>query len=89
MKKGERTPETPRPFKLCHQVLCITNINFQRQSLIAFTELTIIPSRNDLHRIKLNCKQCRIYKICINDLFEASFTYNDPTLEICQGETKQ
>lgn len=89
MKKGERTPETPRLFKLCHQVLCITNINFQRQSLIAFTELTIIPLRNDLRKIKLNCKQCRIYKICVNDSFEASFTYNDPTLEICQGETKQ
>ena len=25
----------------------------------------------------------------MNDNWEASFTYNDPTLEVCQGESKQ
>ncbi|KAJ8315654.1 hypothetical protein KUTeg_007804 [Tegillarca granosa] len=30
-----------------------------------------------------------IYRVCINDLWEAPFLYNDPTLEICQGDGKQ
>ncbi|KAI4582206.1 hypothetical protein MJG53_020794 [Ovis ammon polii x Ovis aries] len=36
----------------------------------------------NLNRIKLNSKQCRIYRVRINDL-EAAFIYNDPTLEVC------
>ena len=27
--------------------------------------------------------------MAVNDNWEASFTYNDPTLEVCQGESKQ
>ena len=27
--------------------------------------------------------------MAVNDVWEASFTYNDPTLEVCQGESKQ
>jgi len=27
--------------------------------------------------------------VAVNDNWEASFTYNDPTLEVCQGESKQ
>jgi len=30
-----------------------------------------------------------IYRVAVNDVWEASFTYNDPTLEVCQGESKQ
>nr|AAI61452.1 LOC100145691 protein [Xenopus tropicalis] len=41
-----------------------------------------------LNRIKLNSKQCRIYRVRVNDL-EAAFIYNDPTLEICHHESKQ
>ncbi|XP_013789329.2 transcription initiation factor TFIID subunit 2-like [Limulus polyphemus] len=89
MKKVEKISDSPRPFKLSHQVLCITNINFQRQALIGFVELHIIPQQNILRRIKLNCKQCRIYRVLIGDSFEAEFVYNDPTLDICQGEAKQ
>ncbi|KAK1332006.1 hypothetical protein QTO34_007683 [Cnephaeus nilssonii] len=42
----------------------------------------------NLNRIKLNSKQCRIYRVRINDL-EAAFIYNDPTLEVCHNESKQ
>uniref|UniRef100_A0A4W3I5N5 Transcription initiation factor TFIID subunit 2 n=1 Tax=Callorhinchus milii TaxID=7868 RepID=A0A4W3I5N5_CALMI len=38
--------------------------------------------------IKLNSKQCRIYRVRVNDL-EAAFIYNDPTLEVCHHESKQ
>uniref|UniRef100_A0A5F8GKX7 Transcription initiation factor TFIID subunit 2 n=1 Tax=Monodelphis domestica TaxID=13616 RepID=A0A5F8GKX7_MONDO len=42
----------------------------------------------NLNRIKLNSKQCRIYRVRVNDL-EAAFIYNDPTLEVCHHESKQ
>ncbi|GAB6030287.1 Transcription initiation factor TFIID subunit 2 [Chamberlinius hualienensis] len=85
MKKAEKKEENQRPYRLSHQILCITGINFQRKSLIGYVELCLIPLRTDLRRIKVNSKQCRVYRVCINDI-EASFLYNDPTLEICQGD---
>uniref|UniRef100_A0A4W3IXE3 Transcription initiation factor TFIID subunit 2 n=1 Tax=Callorhinchus milii TaxID=7868 RepID=A0A4W3IXE3_CALMI len=53
-----------------------------------YVELTIFPSVANLNRIKLNSKQCRIYRVRVNDL-EAAFIYNDPTLEVCHHESKQ
>lgn len=89
MKKGDKVDSPVRPYKVSHQVLCITQINFQRQSYIGFVELTIIPLKNDLRKIRLNAKQFRIYKIAINDIYEVPFTYNDPCLSICQGNSKE
>ncbi|GFU31093.1 transcription initiation factor TFIID subunit 2 [Nephila pilipes] len=89
MKKNDKTDSPVRPFKLSHQVLCITTICFQRQSLIGFTELTVIPLKNDLRKIRLNAKQIRIYKITLNDFHEVPFSYNDPCLDISQSENKQ
>ncbi|TRZ16722.1 hypothetical protein HGM15179_010371 [Zosterops borbonicus] len=71
-----------------HQVVCINNINFQRKSVVGYVELTIFPTVANLNRIKLNSKQCRIYRVRVNDL-EAAFIYNDPTLEVCHHESKQ
>uniref|UniRef100_A0A672LV18 Transcription initiation factor TFIID subunit 2 n=1 Tax=Sinocyclocheilus grahami TaxID=75366 RepID=A0A672LV18_SINGR len=68
--------------------ICINNINFQRKSVIGYVELTIFPTVMNLNRIKLNSKQCRIYRVRVNDL-EAPFIYNDPTLEVCHHESKQ
>jgi hypothetical protein len=34
---------------------------------------------------RLNAKQCKIYKVCLNGNLEASFQYFDPTLEVVQG----
>ncbi|XP_023558115.1 transcription initiation factor TFIID subunit 2 [Octodon degus] len=87
-KKGDKGFESPRPYKLTHQVVCINNINFQRKSVVGFVELTVFPTVANLNRIKLNSKQCRIYRVRINDL-EAAFIYNDPTLEVCHSESKQ
>lgn len=52
-------------------------------------ELTIIPSRDTLRSIHLNARQCRIYKVCINDQFEAPFQYFDPFLDISQGNDEE
>jgi len=57
--------------------------------LQGFVELTIAPLRDNLRNIKLNAKQCRIYRVIINDAFEAPFQYFDPFLDICQGDTMQ
>ena len=37
----------------------------------------------------LDTSKSGIYRVAVNDNWEASFTYNDPTLEVCQGESKQ
>lgn len=50
-------------------------------------ELTIVPLRDNLRHIKLNAKQCRIYRVSLNDTYEATFQYFDPFLDICQGDT--
>ncbi|KAG9328988.1 hypothetical protein JZ751_008518 [Albula glossodonta] len=60
-----------------------------KQSAVnGYVELTIFPTVVNLNRIKLNSKQCRIYRVRVNDL-EAPFIYNDPTLEVCHHESKQ
>ncbi|XP_049513060.1 LOW QUALITY PROTEIN: transcription initiation factor TFIID subunit 2-like [Dermacentor silvarum] len=88
MKKLEKPHEHQRLYKLSHQVLCITSINFQRQSLIGFVELTLFPTKSDLRWIRINCKQSRVYRVRVNDQFECAFQYNDPTLDVCPGENK-
>lgn len=45
--------------------------------------------KENLRHIKLNAKQCRIYKVLINDTIESSFQYFDPFLDICQGDTEK
>jgi len=52
-------------------------------------ELHVIPQKADLKTIKINCKQLMIFKITMNDYYPCTFTYNDPTLEICQEDVKQ
>ncbi|XP_048220089.1 LOW QUALITY PROTEIN: transcription initiation factor TFIID subunit 2-like [Perognathus longimembris pacificus] len=87
-KVGDQAFKSPRPYKLTHQLLCIDNLNFERKSVVGFVELTVLPTVANLHRITLNSKQCRIARICINDL-EAAFSYKDPTLEVCHSESKR
>jgi len=45
-------------------------------------ELTIIPKKNNLRYVKLNAKQCKIYRATINDKFEAKYDYYDLCMEI-------
>ena len=41
--------------------------------------------QENLKYIRLNAKQCKIYKVLLNGKYEASFQYFDPTLDIVQG----
>lgn len=52
-------------------------------------EMHIIAQRSDVRLLKINCKQLRLFTIMMNDYFQCQFTYNDPSLEICQEECKQ
>ncbi|KAJ8680194.1 hypothetical protein QAD02_015981 [Eretmocerus hayati] len=72
-----------------HQIVSLTGISFQRKSIIGMVELTIVPLRDTLRLIHLNAKQCRIYKVCLEDTFEIPFQYFDPFLDISQGDEKQ
>ena len=42
----------------------------------------------ELKRLRINCRQLKIYKICINDLIDCDFEYHDPTLEVCQDDAR-
>ena len=85
----EKRSSDSRPFKLAHQIVSLTGISFQRKSIIGFVELTIVPQKEYLRHIKLNAKQSRIYRVTLNDKYEAPFQYFDPFLDICQSEPKQ
>ncbi|KAF7285639.1 hypothetical protein GWI33_010292 [Rhynchophorus ferrugineus] len=80
----QKTGDTIRPFKLAHQILSLTGISFERKSIIGFVELTVVPLKDSLRVLKLNAKQCRIYKVFLNDHYEAHFQYFDPFLDVCQ-----
>eukprot|EP00092_Neocalanus_flemingeri_P004145 GFUD01004459.1.p1 GENE.GFUD01004459.1~~GFUD01004459.1.p1 ORF type:complete len:1158 (-),score=326.72 GFUD01004459.1:100-3573(-) len=84
MTKKEK--EVSRHYRLVHQIVSLTGINFQTKSIIGYVELTLIPSRDNLRHIRLNAKQLRIYRVCLNESVEAPFQYFDPTLEVTQGD---
>lgn len=52
-------------------------------------ELTIIPLKNNLKFIKLNAKQCRIYRVTVNDNIEVPFQYFDPFVDITQDKDEE
>jgi len=84
MTKKEK--EVSRHYRLMHQIVSLTGINFQTKSIIGYVELTLVPSRDNLRHIRLNAKQLRIYRVCLNESIEAPFQYFDPTLEVTQGD---
>lgn len=51
-------------------------------------ELTVVPLRDNLRIIKLNAKQCRIYRVILNDDYEAHFQYFDPFLDVSQSDNE-
>lgn len=77
-----------RPYKLAHQVLSINQINFQKRSYIGVTELHVISQRPDLRTVKLNCRQCKVFQIMVNSLYECAYTYHDPLLELCAPDAR-
>ncbi|XP_071743330.1 transcription initiation factor TFIID subunit 2 [Lepeophtheirus salmonis] len=78
-----------RHYKLIHQLISLTGINFSTKSIIGYVELTLKPSKENLKHIRLNAKQCRVYRVCLNNELEAPFQYCDPILEVFEGDTPQ
>lgn len=68
--------------------MSITGINFEKRILVGFVELTIVPCSNTLYTIRLNAKQCKIFRVVLNDYQEAQFQYYDPLLDICKSDPK-
>jgi hypothetical protein len=62
--------------------------NVQNLCSQGFVELTVVPLRDNLRHVKLNAKQCRIYRVILNDDYEAHFQYFDPFLDVCQSDTE-
>ena len=81
-----KTGESQRPYKLIHQIVSLTGINFNTRSIIGFVELTIVPTKDNLKDIRLNAKQCLVYKVSLNGQIEPSFQYGDPMLEVCKED---
>ena len=71
-KSRKERGEVRRSFKVCHQTLCVDSINFAKKSLHGEVELNIVPLRPDLKKVRLNCKQCKLFGVVINDTHEVS-----------------
>ncbi|VEL12049.1 unnamed protein product [Protopolystoma xenopodis] len=54
-----------RPYRLAHQALCLTQIDFDQCIVIGFTQMTIWPLVNNLRWLHINCRQCRIHRIML------------------------
>ncbi|XP_055702172.1 transcription initiation factor TFIID subunit 2 [Phlebotomus papatasi] len=86
--KKEKPVEPTRTFRLAHQIVSLTGISFEKRNIIGSVELTIVPTSDRLRLLRLNAKQCSVYKVSLNDTYEAKFFYFDPFLDICQSDTK-
>ncbi|KAF0749584.1 Uncharacterized protein FWK35_00021467, partial [Aphis craccivora] len=72
-----------------HQLVSLTGISFQRKNILGMVELTIIPLKNNLQFINLNAKQCRIYRVTVNENIEVPFQYFDPFVDITQNKDEE
>ena len=91
MKKGYYAN---KEYKLLHQILCVTSVDFQRRTIYGFVELHILPLVTLLSRIRINCKQCRIYRVCVkgqglSSWLEAAFLTAEGGNTICQDPRKR
>lgn len=83
--KVERQPavDTPRNYKLLHQILCISSIDFDSQTLFGYTELAVLPLTTNMRSIRLNCsKQCRINRITVQETIDAAYVHDDPFVQM-------
>ncbi|XP_055350566.1 transcription initiation factor TFIID subunit 2-like [Paramacrobiotus metropolitanus] len=87
--KSKKPLEKSKGFRLIHQVLSVVHIDFAKECLVAYTELHIKLLNAEQKIIRLNSKQCRIFNVTINGNADAEFTLFDPTLDVCQSDTKK
>ena len=55
------------------------------------TELSVLPltSTGKLWKVPLNCKQCRILRVIVENQYSAKYSYVDPLLSVTPQETKK
>ncbi|CAH8451353.1 unnamed protein product [Schistosoma margrebowiei] len=68
-------PISKRQYRLAHQTLCITHIDFEQRLIVGFTQLVIWPITPTLRRIHINCRQCRIHRILLEAADSESAEY--------------
>ena len=51
---------------------------------ISYSPLTLRPSSDVVTFISLNCVQCRIYNVMIDEISEVKYTYDDPFQQVCK-----
>ncbi len=82
-----------RSLKLTHQILSISDIDFENECLYGYTELTFVPLKPNLEikTIHLNCKQCKIFCVVFNGTIDVQdYEYADPLLvKPCGDESKR
>ena len=77
-----------RHYKVVHELVSLTGVNFVRKSVVGFVEISLLPSKESLKHIRLNAKQCKVYRVVLNNQIEAPFQYCDPMLEIVDKDSK-
>ncbi|XP_065176434.1 transcription initiation factor TFIID subunit 2-like isoform X2 [Sycon ciliatum] len=87
MKRSAASERSSRSFKLSHQRLVITNIDFARQYISGFTELTIYPLCK-LSFINLNSRQTHIIRATVAGI-SVSFESNDPQVPLSRPSKKR
>ncbi|BHF71087.1 Transcription initiation factor TFIID subunit 2 [Sparganum proliferum] len=72
-------PPFRRPYRLAHQSLCITQIDFSQQLVLGFTQLVIWPRTTGVRQIFLNVRQCRIHRVLVESADEHFHSSLDPS----------
>lgn len=62
----------------------LTHIKTYVSTFQGLVKLTLLALRETIRYVKINAKQCRIYRVLLNDELEVPFQYFDPLLEIYQ-----
>uniref|UniRef100_A0A5K3EVL6 Transcription initiation factor TFIID subunit 2 n=2 Tax=Mesocestoides corti TaxID=53468 RepID=A0A5K3EVL6_MESCO len=60
-----KSAPTKRAFRIAHQALCLTNIDFSQCIVLGFTQLVVWPLDTSLRRIPLNVRQCRVHRVLL------------------------
>ncbi|XP_062509199.1 transcription initiation factor TFIID subunit 2-like isoform X2 [Corticium candelabrum] len=80
-KRSRKCNEWQRQFRLIHQKLCISHVNFQKKAIAGFTELSLLAINSTLSVVHLNSRKLRITGIgaCCNDKqFDVQCELQDP-----------
>ena len=64
-------------FSITHQSILL-DVFIESRSLKGKTLITVVPESENLTSIQLNCRQCKISQITVNDKQPSAWTYHNP-----------